>query len=183
MSRRGWIRITFPSWVDDLDEKVDQAWDTLRGQPVLDQVFYGASEIGDFSKLWHAAGVTRGVMAGDHREALRLALALGAESALVNGLIKSVFQRDRPEADPAERPLHLRQPKTSSFPSGHASSAFMAAGLIAPRSRAGVTWYGVAAIVAASRIHVRIHHASDVVAGAALGVVLARVVERIAPVD
>jgi undecaprenyl-diphosphatase len=173
--------IRFPAWVDDVDRAVDQAWEGLRGRPALDRLFYGASEIGDFSVLWHLVGVSRGAMSGDRKEAVRLALALGAESALVNGLIKSVFRRDRPAADPTERPLHLRQPKTSSFPSGHASSAFLAAGLLAPRSRGGWAWYGVAAIVATSRIHVRIHHASDVAAGAVLGAGLARIVNRIAP--
>ena len=170
-------------WIDGVDEKVDRAWDALRGRPVIDRVFYGASEIGDFSKLWHVVGATRGVTSGNHREAVRLAVALGAESALVNGLIKSVFQRDRPDTDPGDRPIHLRQPKTSSFPSGHASSAFLAAGLLAPRSRGGLAWYGVAVVVATSRIHVRIHHASDVVAGAALGASLAWAVKRIAPLD
>ncbi|MCP5029852.1 MAG: phosphatase PAP2 family protein [Actinomycetia bacterium] len=173
--------IRFPGWVDTADKGIDRAWDALRGQPVLDRLFYGASEIGDFSKLWHVVGATRGMVSGNQREAVRLAVALGAESALVNGLIKSVVQRDRPDADPADRPMHLRQPKTSSFPSGHASSAFLAAGLLAPRSRGGRAWYGVATVVATSRIHVRIHHASDVVAGAVLGAILARLVDWLWP--
>jgi undecaprenyl-diphosphatase len=176
-------RVRFPAWVDRADQAVDEAWDTLRGRPALDRLFYGASEVGDFSVLWHLVGAGRGLLSGDHRETVRLAVSLGLESALVNGLIKSMIRRDRPDADPAGRPLHLRQPRTSSFPSGHASSAFLAAGLLAPRSRAGVGWYAVAAVVATSRIHVRIHHASDVVAGALLGAGLARIVKRIAPLD
>ena len=58
-------------------------------------------------------------------EAIRLALALGAESALVNGVVKSAFRRERPIHD-ADQPHQLRQPLTSSFPSGHASAAFLA---------------------------------------------------------
>ena len=62
-------------------------------------------------------------------------------------------------------------PLTSSFPSGHASAAFCAAGLLSEGSRLEPAYYALAAVVAASRVHVKIHHASDVVAGAAVGTV------------
>jgi undecaprenyl-diphosphatase len=42
-------------------------------------------------------------------------------------------------------------------------------------------WYGLAAVVAGSRIHTRSHHASDVLAGAALGLVLGRVAKQAWP--
>ena len=40
-------------------------------------------------------------------------------------------------------------------------------------------WFLVALVVASSRIHVRIHHASDIVAGAALGTVLGLIARRL----
>ena len=118
-----------------LDEAVDRAWNRLRGNPTMDRLFYTASELGDFSLIWHLLGTARGVATrGGTREAARLALALGAESALVNGAVKSVFKRERPIQD-GERPYHLRLPLTSSFPSGHASAAFLAAALLSERSK------------------------------------------------
>ena len=39
-------------------------------------------------------------------------------------------------------------------------------------------WYGLAGAVAFSRVYVRMHHASDVVVGAALGIALGRIVRR-----
>jgi undecaprenyl-diphosphatase len=63
---------------------------------------------------------------------------------------------------------------TSSFPSGHASAAFFSAAILTTatgRSLAPV-WYSTAAIVATSRAYVRIHHPSDVIGGAAAGVLL-----------
>ena len=62
----------------------------------------------------------------------------------------------------------LRRPITISFPSGHATAAFCAATLLG----GGAGWYALAAAVAATRVYVRLHHASDVVAGAAFGLVL-----------
>ncbi len=164
-----------------LDEAVDRAWERLRGHPTLDRVFYTASELGDFSLIWHLLGTVRGVTSRrGTREATRLALALAVESALVNGAVKSAFRRERPAHD-EERPHGLRQPMTSSFPSGHASAAFMAATLLADRSKIKPAWYGLASIVAASRIHVRIHHASDVVVGAGLGLALGRLARKLVP--
>lgn len=161
-----------------LDDAVDRAWEGLRGHPVADQIFYAASQLGDFSLLWHLLGVTRGLVSGEGiREAARLSATLAVESALVNGAVKSLFRRERP-AHGDERPHHLRQPLTSSFPSGHASAAFMAATLLAERTRVKPLWYALAGVVAASRVHTRIHHASDVVAGAALGLALGRVVRK-----
>ena len=167
--------------VASLDDAVDRAWDHLRGNPALDRLFYTASELGDFSLIWHLLGTARGVTRrGGTREAARLALALGAESALVNGMVKSAFKRERP-VQSGERPHNLRQPLTSSFPSGHASAAFLAATLLSERSKVKPLWFGLAAIVATSRIHVRIHHASDVIVGAGIGLTLGRLIRRAAP--
>ncbi len=177
--------IEFPPAVEEpmrrFDDVVNGWFDHLRGRPVPDRVFYMASELGDFSLIWHMAGLAKGLGPAGSSSAVRQAVALGAESALVNGLIKSWFRRARPETD-EPRPHRLRTPKTTSFPSGHASSALLAAGLLSEGSRLRPLYYGAAAIVATSRIHVRIHHASDVAAGAVLGVGLAKVVETVAPI-
>ena len=106
---------------------------------------------------------------------MRLSAVLGGESLLVNGVIKSALHRHRPvwEED-RPRPHRIRRPRTSSFPSGHASAAFTAAGLLSQGDPLWPLYYGVAAVVASSRVYVKIHHASDVVAGAAIGVGLGR---------
>lgn len=163
--------------VGRFDDVVDGAFDRLRGHAAADQFFYAASELGDWSLIWQIAGVARGLGPAGFESAIRQTLALGAESALVNGPVKSLFRRRRPVIE-APRPHRLRTPRTSSFPSGHASSAFMAAGLLSERSSLAPLWYLAAGAVASSRIYVRIHHGSDVVAGAVLGAVLARGVRR-----
>ena len=108
--------------------------------------------------------------------ALRLGAALGVESALTNGPIKACFRRVRPTDDrPPEGPLPygMHRPISSSFPSGHAASAFTAAMLLADTPAAPV-WFALAAAIAGSRVYTRMHHASDVIAGAALGIAARR---------
>lgn len=168
----------FGEAVKSFDHAVDRAFDTIRGNPTVDRVFYGASAVGDFSLIWQIASVATALF-GREKEAVRLSASLGAESALINLGVKSLFRRSRPSR--TDHAVHgLRKPKSSSFPSGHATSAFMAATLLTtgrPRSRA--FWFPVAAIVACSRVHVRIHHGSDVAAGAVIGIGLGRLVRKI----
>jgi undecaprenyl-diphosphatase len=133
------------------------------------------SSAADHSLIWHAAGLTTALArGGDLKFAAKFAAAIGIESALTNGPVKSLFQRVRP-ADYAEIEFShgLRRPITSSFPSGHATAAFCAATLLG-----GGGWYGAATAVAATRVYVRLHHASDVAAGAAFGLALGVAMRR-----
>ena len=165
--------------VRTFDTAVDALFDRMRGNPVADRFFFSASALGDFSLIWHIAGTVE-ALRGHERRTVRLVAALGVETVLINGAVKSLFRRSRPEWD-QHRPHNLRKPLSSSFPSGHATSGFMAATLLgAGKSRTTkAAWYGVASVVAASRVHVKIHHASDVVGGAAIGLGLGAVVKRL----
>lgn len=165
------------------DDAVDRRFDRVRGNKVVDRVMYGASELGDWSLIWHLIGAGQALLPGrDPATAVRLSAILGAESVIVNVGIKSLFRRTRPTWNLGdERPHRLRNPRTSSFPSGHASSAFTAAGVLAPGDPLAPLYYAVAVVVASSRVYVKIHHASDVVAGAALGIGLAAVARRAWP--
>jgi membrane-associated phospholipid phosphatase len=133
---------------------------------------YAASELGDFGLIWLLIGTARG-LTNDRRarEAVRLAVTLGIESVVVNQFVKGVFRRRRPAFE-GLRPHRLRRPLTSSFPSGHASSSACAVVLLADRDRLWPAYLALGVVVATSRVHVRIHHASDVVAGIPIGLVL-----------
>jgi undecaprenyl-diphosphatase len=163
------------------DTAIDIRVDRFRGHPHVDRLMYAASELGDFSLIWHLLSTSR-ALGPDRRpmHAVRVAAVLGIESALVNGPVKQVFRRHRPAWE-QERPRRLRRPRTSSFPSGHASAAMTAAGVLAQNDPLWPLYYAVGAVVASSRVYVKIHHPSDVVAGALLGVALARVARRVWP--
>jgi undecaprenyl-diphosphatase len=162
------------------DDAVDRALDRVRGREPNDRVVYALSELADFSLLWHVVGWSRalGRSDGQFDAAVQLSVALGVESFVVNGLVKSLFKRERP-VHQGPRPHHLRVPLTTSFPSGHASSAFMAAVLLSDKGRMKPLWFGLAGAVAVSRVYVRIHHASDVVGGAATGIALGLAARRL----
>ena len=163
------------------DQAAERAFDRLRGKAVADSVFYAASELGDFGLIWVVLGTVKALRKGDDLGlALRMMALMGVESMIVNGIIKSFFRRTRPPWE-VERPRHLRRPLTSSFPSGHATAATSAAMVLAVDDELWPLYAVVAVIVATSRIHVQIHHASDVAAGVAVGTVLGLIGRRVMP--
>jgi undecaprenyl-diphosphatase len=164
------------------DARVEAIFASFRGNPVADRIFYTASALGDFGLLWLALGLVRILRGrpGDTRAGLRAVIATGIESGVVNAGMKSLFRRRRPRPIEAH-PLPFRQPLTSSFPSGHATAAFCAATLLAEDERGAPAYYGLATVVAVSRIYTKIHHGSDVVGGVAIGLALGHLARRIVP--
>ena len=165
--------------VHAFDETVEKWLEQYRTD-TLDAVFYGLSNAGDHGKVWHVLGAARALRRRQPRYAIRFSTALGLESAFTNGLVKSLFRRVRPlEHFVHDRPLpyRMRRPITSSFPSGHAVTGFMCSVVLAKDTRAAPLYVGLAALIAASRVYTRMHHPSDVIAGAALGLALGHVVK------
>jgi membrane-associated phospholipid phosphatase len=87
-------------------------------------------------------------------------------SYALNQLIKLVVPRKRPEG-----PALISTGSNRSFPSAHATTSFAAARAL-PLPKPPL--YALAAAMAASRVALNVHHPSDVLAGAALGTLVAR---------
>ena len=171
----------FGPQVDAFDERFDALLEPVRGNPIADRLFSTASHVGDFSLIWHGIGIVRGIAKGRPDQVIVLALMVGAESLIVNQGVKRLFRRERPTQTGDDR-LRVRRPTTSSFPSGHATSAAFAATVLSgwDGPKIGMIWWKLAAIVGISRVYVRIHHGSDVVAGAVIGTLFGLIGRRIA---
>jgi undecaprenyl-diphosphatase len=166
--------------VDRFDQIADEILEQVRDHPAAMLVFRTASNLGDFSLIWHLIGVTRAIVFRRADQAIVLGVLLGLESLLVNQGVKRLFRRQRPTSSGDER-HPVRTPSTSSFPSGHASSAAFASTILAKwdGQPLGTLWYSIAAVVGLSRPYVRIHHASDVVGGAIVGRILGLIAWRL----
>lgn len=162
------------------DRRGESLADHLRGRPWPDRLFYGLSAAGDHGIVWHVIGVTRALTGVDTwRSAVELSAGMGIEAALVNGPMKWAFRRSRPVVT-EDRPLRLRTPRTSSFPSGHASAGMFGAMMLAGRGRRNWPWFVLGGLIGWSRVHVRIHHPSDVAGGLVVGLLLGGAGRRIA---
>ena len=157
-----------------LDVAGDRLLEPLRNNRFSVVLFNAASKVGDFSIVWHLCGLLYAIGSLDRaREALALSIALGVESLIVNQGIKRLFRRERPTTSGDHR-FDVRTPSTSSFPSGHASSATFAAVILTTYSGfpLAVIWIAIAVVVAISRVVVRIHHLSDILGGIVTGTLL-----------
>lgn len=187
MTRPDTVRTTLRAAVaraEPLDDAVDRAWEPLRSIGGLNRVLYTLTAVGDNGLVWMAIAGAFAPRSEMHKKnAKRLVAGLAAESVIVNGVIKSIFRRSRP-VHQGDRPHRMRIPLTSSFPSGHAASAVYCCMLLTdadPKLRRPFQLLAVG--VAASRIHVKIHHASDVAGGLVVGWALAEATRRVAPLD
>jgi undecaprenyl-diphosphatase len=170
---------TVGSLVDGLDAWADRALEELRGHRALDVTFYTLTALADHSLLWMLIAAAQALSSRRRAWALGTMAALGAESVLVNGVIKTAFRRRRPISPDHEHPLALRYPRSSSFPSGHTSAAFAALVLLGRTRRSRLVLAPLALAVGLSRVYVRIHHASDVLGGAVVGAVYGTLARRI----
>jgi membrane-associated phospholipid phosphatase len=102
-----------------------------------------------------------------------VALGAGALASLAVVGLKDYFERARPPvADPSLDTIGII-PESTSFPSGHAATAFAAAvavGVIHPRLLKPLLV--LAALVALSRVYLGVHFVTDIVVGSALGVLI-----------
>ncbi len=159
------------------DASADRALEPWRDRRGVDRVFHLASTVGDFSLVWQLIGAVVGLLVRrDWREWLVFAALIGVESLIVNQVIKRMFRRTRP-TETGDPRFPVRRPRTSSFPSGHASSAAFAATLLTVWTSWpwAPLWFAIALVVATSRAVVRIHHPSDVVGGLVVGLGLAAI--------
>eukprot|EP01133_Synstelium_polycarpum_P027819 gene27819-33641_t len=153
------------------DVKVMESTGALRPS-VLDPTMRFLSRAADHGVLWMVVAALLAMIGGrPRRAAARGLLALAGSSALANGILKPLFPRRRPPARVWLSPKRgVDIPTSSSFPSGHSSSAAAFTAAVAMESPvAGAALAPLAAAVAYSRVHNGVHWPSDVFAGLAVG--------------
>ena len=109
-----------------------------------------------------------------------LVLAADGIADLLARALKSVVDVERPAFRYAEPKALMHVPRDHSFPSGHAATSFACATVLAwAFPRLAVPLYLLAAAIAFSRVYVGVHYPLDVLAGAALGLLVATALLRL----
>jgi membrane-associated phospholipid phosphatase len=165
---------------------VDRAvYDAVARTPAatLDGPVRRLSTAADHSRLWLAIAAMIALVGGrrGRRAALEDVVSIGVTSATVNLGAKSLHRRHGPpRAVALPAACQVPMPTSTSFPSGHAASAFAfayAVGRHLPGLAVPVRL--LAAGVAYSRVHTGVHYPGDVVAGSLTGAGTAAMVAAI----
>lgn len=137
-------------------------------------VFAWVSRLGD-GWFWYALGLALLVAQGQAAApAVALMLAGGLVGSLLYTLVKRGIRRPRPCAVAPGLTLTVAPLDRFSFPSGHTLHAVLFS-IIATAHAGWLAWivWPFTALVAASRLVLGLHYPSDVIAGAAIGALLA----------
>lgn len=156
-----------------LDVKIFRAVSRMR-RGALTPVMRLLTRAGTAGALWGVIAAAAFVLGGFYLPGLLVPWAAVAGSWILAEASKYLFDRSRPhDSDIGIAPL-VKTPSSSSFPSGHSATA--AAGAIS----LSAAYPGLAPVFAAaglavmfSRIYLGVHYPSDVLAGAAIGVICA----------
>lgn len=169
-----WALMLYPlkgvlSRLTRLDER---ALDWISDSPHLapfSRLLVSATYLGD-GYLWGGLALFLMLQGEADRRYVLIGLGISIINITIYTLIKLWFKRERPIPFPTF--LRSRVLERYSFPSGHSSVSFGVALMVTyfyPFWWAQIGVYLVAAAVGLSRIYVREHYPSDVLAGAVLG--------------
>lgn len=147
--------------------------------PWLDTAMAWASWLGYFPGVWFLSAVAMLAWPRLRASAFRACLALSLSYTMASGVVKPIVGRVRPHQSSIvlARTVEAAAPTSYSFPSGHAATAVagaLAGARLVPAATPAL--WGLATLIALSRIYVGVHYPSDVLAGALMGALCAYLV-------
>lgn len=149
--------------------------------PVLNSVMRGITHLGDFGIFWILMAIMLCLYAGTRKAGLTVAAGMLVSFLINNLFLKNVVGRTRPYEMIDGLTLLVNRAKDMSFPSGHSATSFVAAVIIAGMlpKRYGISALVLAALISFSRLYVGIHYPTDVLFGAASGIIIGLILVKI----
>ena len=156
-----------------LDLRILRAMRTRAHPPQAEAAAKGLGAAGEWGAVWVAIGLAGAAADRKRRDRWLRATPVAPVAVGLNFAVKLAVRRRRPRL--RRLPPLSSAPSELSFPSAHAASSLAAAtayGRVSPGSR--VPLFALAGALCLTRPYLGMHYPSDVLAGAALGVVLGR---------
>ncbi len=147
----------------------------------LNPVMTFITSLGNAGAFWIALTVALLIFRRTRKTGAYCAAAMLLTLLVVNVAIKPLVARTRPYELVEGLHLMISRQKDYSFPSGHSANSLSCAWTIfrlAPR-KYGVPALVLAVLISLSRLYVGVHFPTDVLAGAAIGIAMSELAQRL----
>ena len=138
----------------------------------LDYFFVGITTLSNKGIFWIILAVVLLCFKKTRKTGICLGVVLLIGEIVGNQILKRIFERTRPYTVNPNATLIIDKLSSFSFPSGHSRCAVECAVVIfANNKKWGIAAIVVAGLTCLSRMYLYVHYPTDVLAGAALGII------------
>ncbi len=144
--------------------------------PFFDMIFPLITKLGEHGAIWLVIAIILICTKKNRVWGVTMIVAIGCAWLIGDQILKDIIARPRPFIEDPTLTLLIAPPDGYSLPSGHSSSSFCAATILSfaylKKGWKAGAWV-LAVLIAFSRVYLCVHNPSDVLAGAAFGVLIA----------
>lgn len=141
--------------------------------PFMDFLMPKITLLGNGGAIWLLAAIALLITKKYRKYGIFLLAGLAVGVLTGNIILKPLIARPRPCWIDQSVALLIATPTDFSFPSGHTLSSMIGATVLTKANpKFGIAAIPLAALIAFSRLYLYVHYPTDIIAGAALGVVI-----------
>ncbi|MEG0239281.1 phosphatase PAP2 family protein [Anaerorhabdus sp.] len=150
----------------------------------MTQIMRFITHIGDLMLLWAILLMIYFIIKKDKTRSKKIFFSLLLTFIINELVLKNIVRRPRPFVENDHLQSLIHKPTSYSFPSSHSATSFsVATSLTKIKPIITICSYTLAALIAFSRVYLNVHHPSDVVVGAIIGILSSYVVSRVLDKD
>ncbi|MCM1133311.1 MAG: phosphatase PAP2 family protein [Ruminococcus flavefaciens] len=140
----------------------------------LDNIMPVITAFGNLGIFWVAVALIISAKAKYRKCSITMMIGMILGVVIGNFAVKNIIRRDRPCWINEIGNMLIDNPQDFSFPSGHTMSSFIAATILCYYDKKlGIPSFGIAILIAFSRLYLYVHFPTDIIGGALLGVGIA----------
>ena len=162
-------------WIVSIDFAILDFIQNTMVNPVMNIIMMIFSYVGEAGAIWIIAAIIMLFFRKTRATGVIMLAAMALGLLVGEACLKNVICRPRPFLVNTSVKPFIHAPLGYSFPSGHTTTAFAAALVIAARQKRGwgIAAYVLACLIAFSRMYNYVHYPTDILAGIILGTLCA----------